>query len=407
MTGTDVTLARIFRQESGRVLAALIAQLRDFDLAEEAFSDAMIEAARVWPSGGQPENGGAWLLTVARRRAIDRIRRNKIRHSEQSEATIRLLAEDENMAESDFTVPDERLRLIFTCCHPALSEEARVALTLRTLCGLTAREIARAFLTSETTMNQRLTRAKAKIRNAGISYQVPETTDINQRLQSVLSVVYLIYNESYSAYEGQSLTRAELADEAIRLAEILHRLLPEPEVGGLLALIRLHHARSPARTDTTGTLVSLEDQDRSLWDHATISKANEFLTLTLKKAQPGPYQIQAAISALHSSAPDWVSTDWQQICALYAALFRATQSPVVALNQAVAEAQISDPSDALTKIDRLEQLVSYQPFHAARADLLVRLDRYGDAQIAYDRAIALSKNEAEKTFLINRRAKIG
>ena len=367
----------------------------------------MIEAARVWPARGQPDNGGAWLLAVARRRAIDRLRRRKTRNSEQNEATIRLLAEGDDMAETDYPIPDERLRLIFTCCHPALSEEARVALTLRTLCGLTAREIARAFLTSETTMNQRLTRAKAKIRDAGISYQVPETTDITDRLQSVLSVIYLIYNESYSAFEGQSLTREDLANEAIRLAEILHHLLPEPEVGGLLALIRLHHARSPARTDADGDLISLEDQDRSLWDHATIAKASNFLTQTLKKAQPGPYQMQAAISALHSAAPDWTSTDWSQICALYAALYRATPSPVVALNHAVAESQLGNLSDALAKIDRMtNQLDAYQPFHAARADLLARLNRGKDAQAAYGHAISLSKNEVEKAFLSKRREKI-
>ena len=407
MNGETAELARVFRQESGRVLAALIAQLRDFDLAEEAFSDAMIEAARVWPTRGRPDNGGAWLLAVARRRAIDRLRRNKTRSSDQNEATIRLLAEDDDMAETDYTIPDERLRLIFTCCHPALSEEARVALTLRTLCGLTAREIARAFLTSETTMNQRLTRAKAKIRDSGISYRVPETEDIAARLQSVLAVIYLIYNESYSAYEGQSLSRKDLVAEAIRLAEILYHLLPDPEAAGLLALIRLHHARNAARTDETGALISLEDQNRSLWDTATIKKATDFLTQTLKKAQPGPYQIQAAISALHAAAPDWQSTDWSQICMLYAALYRLTQSPVVALNRAVAESQIGDPADVLAKIDALQEtLGDYQPLHAARADLLARLDRRASAIAAYDRAIALSKNDAERAFLKNRRAKI-
>ncbi len=389
------------------MLAALIATLRDFDLAEEAFADAMTEAARVWPDRGVPDNGGAWLLTVARRRAIDRLRRAKTRQSEQAEHTIRLLAEEDEMSETDHTILDERLRLIFTCCHPALSEEARVALTLRTLCGLTAREIARAFLTSETTMNQRLTRAKAKIRDAGISYKLPETEDIADRLQSVLSVIYLIYNESYTAFEGQSLTREDLANEAIRLADILFRLLPDAEAGGLLALMRLHHARRLARVDADGALVSLEEQDRGLWDHAAIDSAQAFLLAVMKKAQPGPYQIQAAIGALHASSPSWEATDWPQILHLYAALYRYTGSPVVALNRAVAMAQVGPAEDALDAVEALgDALSGYQPYHAARADLLARLHRRAEAAVAYDQAIQLSKNEAEKAFLIARLAKI-
>lgn len=402
------TLARVFRTESGRVLAALIAQLRDFDLAEDALQDAITEALRVWPKIGTPDNGAAWLLTVARRRAIDRIRRSSVRNSEQTQATLQQLAEDTSMAETDFTIPDERLRLIFTCCHPALSPEAQVALTLKTLCGLTVREIARAFLTSEPTMNQRLTRAKAKIRDAGISYEVPEQADIVARLEPVLSVIYLIYNESYSAYEGANLTRADLANEAIRLAEILRHLLPLPEVSGLLALMILHNARREARVDGAGDMITLEDQSRDLWDVKAIVKGKKLLLHTLAARRPGPYQIQAAISALHSEATSWAKTDWQQITGLYSALMTLTPSPVVALNRAVALANFGEVSEALMQIQALEpDLPNYQPFFAARADLFRRSGETAAAHADYSRALELCQNAAEKRFFEAKLAELG
>lgn len=405
---SQTTLARVFRTESGRVLAALIAQLRDFDLAEDALQDAIIEALRVWPKTGTPDNGAAWLLTVARRRAIDRIRRSSVRNSELTQATLQQLAEDTSMAETDFTIPDERLRLIFTCCHPALSPEAQVALTLKTLCGLTAREIARAFLTSEPTMNQRLTRAKAKIRNAGIAYEVPEQADIVARLEPVLSVIYLIYNESYSAYEGTTLTRADLANEAIRLAEILRHLLPLPEVSGLLALMILHNARREARVDSAGDMITLEDQNRDLWDADAIAKGKKLLLHTLAARRPGPYQIQAAISALHSEATSWAETDWQQITGLYSALMTLTPSPVVALNRAVALANSGEVSEALKQVQALEaDLPNYQPFFAARADLLRRSGETTAAREDYTRALDLCQNAAEKRFFEAKLAELG
>lgn len=389
-------------------MAALIAQLRDFDLAEEAFSDAMIEAARVWPDKGVPENGGAWLLAVAKRRAIDRLRKLVVRQSETAKLTIKQLAEDTEMAESDYTVPDERLRLIFTCCHPALSRDAQVALTLRTLCGLTAREIARAFLTSETTMNQRLTRAKGKISKAGIPYRVPEKSDLSERLESVLSVIYLIYNESYSAYEGQSLTRADLANEAIRLTQILQKLLPNPEVEGLLALMMLQNARREARSDENGSLVSLEEQDRSVWDTDAIADGKKLLLRAMAQKQIGPYQIQAAINALHSEATTWADTDWPQITELYTALYNANPSPVIALNRAVAMANGGQLAEGLLAVEALAlDLENYQPFYATRADLAARSGETDAARADYNRAIELSKNSSEQEFLRKKMSDLG
>lgn len=389
-------------------MAALIAQLRDFDLAEEAFSDAMIEAARVWPDKGMPDNGGAWLLAVAKRRAIDRLRKLAVRQSDTAQATIQQLAEDTEMAEADYTIPDERLRLIFTCCHPALSREAQVALTLRTLCGLTSREIARAFLTSETTMNQRLTRAKGKIRKAGIPYIVPEAVDIPDRLEPVLSVIYLIYNESYTAYEGMTLTRNDLAAEAIRLTQILQNLLPNPEVSGLLALMILQNARRPARTDMDGNLVSLEVQDRALWDGDAIAVGKKLLLRAMGLGRIGPYQIQAAINALHCEAVTWADTDWPQISKLYTTLFRLNPSPVIALNGAIAMANGGQLAAGLQAIEALAtDLLNYQPFYAARADLLARKGDFPAAHADYARAIEMSKNTAERAFLQRKQADLG
>ncbi len=389
-------------------MAALIAQLRDFDLAEEAFSDAMIEAARVWPDKGVPDNGGAWLLAVAKRRAIDRLRKVTVRQSQSAKATIKQLAEDTEMAESDYTVPDERLRLIFTCCHPALSREAQVALTLRTLCGLTSREIARAFLTSETTMNQRLTRAKGKIRKAGIPYRIPQEADLSERLDSVLSVIYLIYNESYSAYEGKTLTRADLANEAIRLTQVLQNLLPKPEVAGLLALMMLQNARRDARTDENGNIISLQVQDRSVWDASAIAQGKKLLLRALAQNQVGPYQIQAAINALHCEATIWADTDWPQITELYTALYNINPSPVIALNRAVAMANGGQLAEGLLTVEALaSDLDTYQPFYAARADLAARSGNVDAARADYLQAIKLSKNTSEQEFLRKKMSDLG
>jgi len=382
------------------VLAALIAQLRDFDLAEEAFQDAMAEAARVWPRNGVPKNGGAWLLTVARRRAIDRLRRASVRNSDMAKAVILQSIETDDVPEADYVIPDERLRLIFTCCHPALPSESQVALTLRTLCGLSVREIARAFLTTEPAMQQRLTRAKMKIRGAGIAYAVPEAADIATRLEPVLAVIYLIYNESYSASEGAALVRVDLAAEALRLAQILHHLLPHPEVAGLLALMTLHNARRPARLDEGGALVMLQDQDRNLWDAAAIAAGKKLLLHTLAQARPGPYQVQAAISALHSGAHSWGETDWAQISGLYTALYAMMPSPVVALNRAVAMARDGDTATGLQDIMALETVLpKYQPYFAARADLRRQTGDVVGAKADYEKAIALGSNVLEQGYL--------
>lgn len=391
---TQAALAHAFEADSGRVLAALIAQFRDFDLAEEALQDAMIEAARTWTKDGTPSNAGAWLLAVARRRALDHMRSSKRARDEAVLQNITLLAEGKPTDEAAQEIPDERLRLIFTCCHPALSQEAQVALTLRTLCGLTAREIAQAFLVPHATMNQRLTRAKAKIRNAGIPYRVPEGPEIEARLAAVLSVIYLIFNAGYAP------RNPVLSSEALRLCEVVHHLQPLPETAGLWALMSLHMARDPARLDADNTLISLKDQDRTLWDHPAIAHAKTRLLHALAQSRPGPYQIQAAMSALHCEAASWASTDWPQILALYTALYRLSPTPVVALNRAVAEAHAGAPKAALASLEALEiALEGYQPFHAARAELLVQNGQAAAARLEYDRAIGLTTAPEERAFL--------
>lgn len=401
MRGIDTALARVYRRNAGRVLAALIHQLRDFDLAEDAFQDAMLEAARVWPQKGVPENGAGWLLTVARRRAIDRLRKSKRAGAETTRDTILLLAEDDTLPEQNHIIPDERLRLIFTCCHPALLQEAQVALTLRSMCGLPAAEIARAFLTSEPTMNQRLTRAKSKIRNAGIPYRVPEHTEILPRLQPVLSVIYLIYNAGYAP------NNATLTDEAIRLATLLHHLLPHPEVAGLLALMTLHHARNSARFQGN-RLISLEQQNRKLWDQLAIKRGKSLLVDALKQNQPGPYQFQAAISAVHSDAKNWRATDWRQIVSLYTALNTLTPSPIVRLNRTVAVAYAGDLEHALADLEGLKSdLANYQPFYAARAELRSQNGDIDQAKQDYQTAIRFSQNTAEQQFLKHKLAELG
>ena len=401
-------LAKVFRAESGRILASLMMSTRSVELAEDALADALLQAAEQWPVTGTPKNRAAWLLTVARRRAIDRLRKEAHRNADVTrQAILDTWPETDELSENGALIPDERLRLIFTCCHPALAEEARVPLTLKTLCGLSTREIARSFLTSETTMNQRLTRAKRKIRDAGIAYEVPEGEALNERLPSVLSVLYLIYNESYNAFEGHSLSRINLADEAIRLARILHNLLPRPDVAGLLALMLLHDSRKTARSSVAQPFIPLEQQDRLLWNQTSIREGTKILLTAMGEGKPDTYQLQAAISAVHAMATVWDATDWTQIQHLYSLLYQLNPSPVVALNQAVASAYAGHVSAAYARLNELEEeLVTYQPFYAARAEFGAKLGLEAAAHEDYNMAISLSKNAAEKNFLRARKKRL-
>ena len=387
--------------------------VRDLDLAEDALQDAFLTALVHWPRDGVPEHPRAWLLQTARRKAIDRFRRDANFESKRSQ--LEALAELGSVGRTtgddvDDSIPDERLRLVFTCCHPALAEPARVALTLKTLGGLTTTEIARAFLTPETTMAQRLVRAKRKIKAANIPYAVPPPHLWPERLSSVLAVVYLIFNEAYAATSGRRATREHLCLEAIRLGRILTDLAPEePEVAGLLALMLLHDSRRPARADTDGGFVSLEQQDRSLWDRGRIDEGDAILRRALSRGKPGPYQVQAAISAVHANAPSYDATDWTEITLLYARLCELQPSPVVRLNAAVALSIARGADAGLAAMSELEAdgaLECYQPFHAARADLLRRAGRTGEAATAYRRAMELTGNEAERGFLKRRLAEI-
>ena len=402
-------IERVLREEQGRVLAALIRVVRDFDLAEDCLHDALLKALEVWPNSGIPERPAAWLTTSARNRAIDRLRRVKLR--ETKEPILRELAELK-LSHGD-AVPelDDRLRLIFTCCHPALDREAQVALTLRTLGGLTTAEIARAYLVPPATMAQRLVRVKRKIRDAGIPYVVPGPNQLRERLEAVLEVLYLVFNEGYWASEGEALIRQELCREAIRLARILAEILPvpEPEAEGLLALMLLHDARRPARTNAAGEFVPLTEQDRTRWDQSRAQEGHAVLEGALRRAAPGPYLIQAAISALHTQATSPEDTDWPQIMLLYEGLLQLQPTPVVALNHAVAVAMARGPEAGLQLLDALEQegrLSDYQPLHAARADLLRRQGALGAAAAAYRQALDLTTNPRQATYLERRLAEV-
>jgi RNA polymerase sigma-70 factor (ECF subfamily) len=411
---TDIARAieRAFREEHGRVLAILIGALGDFDLAEDALQETLVTALTRWPRDGVPANPAAWMVTVGRRKAIDRLRREKALGEKAALLSEPAISIDDLTPMDDSAIPDERLKLIFTCCHPALSPEARVALTLRALGGLDTAEIARAFLVPVPTMNQRLTRAKAKIRGAGIPYAVPTVEAIPARLDGVLAVLYLIFNEGYAATAGDDHIRGELCAEAIRLATILVDLLdahpdlePQPEAMGLLALMTLHHARRAARVNAAGEIVLLEDQDRRLWARAEIESGVALLERALALRRPGPYQIQAAIAALHDQAETAAVTDWPQIAALYKELLRRAPSPVIRLNWAVAVGMARGPLAglALLQAPELEAALSdYHWYHAAVADFLRRAGYREAARAAYVRALSLCDNRAERVFLEGR-----
>jgi RNA polymerase sigma-70 factor, ECF subfamily len=405
-----LAIEEAFTDEWGRIVAALIRRTRDWDLAEDCAQQAFAEAARRWPGEGVPRRPGAWLMTVARNRAIDRLRHERMREARLREAVALI---DDGSEDEDAERPgdgsgieDDRLRLLFTCCHPALPLEGRVALTLRALAGLTTTEIANAFLVPEPTMAKRLVRVKHKIEHAGIPYRVPPAHLLPERTSGVLAVLYLMFNEGYAASTGDELIRVDLCAEAIRLARLLNRLMPdEPESGGLLALLLFQHSRREARTDPSGDVITLEEQDRSRWDEAEINQANMTLEAAVRRDSIGPYQVQALIAACHANAPHAGATDWARIAALYERLLEVTANPFVTLNHAVAVGMAAGPGDGLALVDRLEasgELCDYHLLHATRADFLRRLGRNSEAADAYREALTLARTNAERRYLTKR-----
>jgi RNA polymerase sigma-70 factor (ECF subfamily) len=400
----------VYVAESRRVLATLIRLLGDFEAAEEALHDAFKAALEQWPRDGVPANPRAWLVSAGRFKAIDAMRRRKrFDQLDEGAASEQVAVQDAAAWADEESVEDDRLRLVFTCCHPALAPDAQIALTLREVCGLTTEEIARAFLTPAPTLAQRIVRAKAKIRAARIPYRVPDAHELPSRLAAVLRVIYLVFNEGYAASSGASVTRHDLSAEAIRLGRLLVELLPEPEARGLLALMLLHESRRVARTSADGDVILLEDQDRAQWDRALIDEGTRLVEQALRVGPAGPYTVQAAIAAVHATAPSAAATDWNEIVGLYDVLLRLERSPVVELNRAVAVAMRDGPAAGVALIEAIlgrGDLTEYRPAHAARADLYRRLGATTDARAAYEKALALTKQEPERRFLERRLAEL-